>query len=238
MGRIGLGLGLGIRHGSPAGGRYSAGFVAASQTHLTCADQASVRMGVGSFTFAFWFYPDSAGQSCGLISKGGSGLFDYRIDTAVNDQIRLLIDAGNNLGGVDTAFNIAAWNFCVAWYDSAGQTSNIQVNGGAVSTVAAAGVNTNSACPFSLGLDRNNILYYGGRLDKVALWSGRALDAPTRAAVKNGTSGRNYSSLSAGELASLSFWFDFPEPSGSDRSSGTGSPTLTDVNGVLRLPGV
>ncbi len=175
----------------------AAQFTAANSESLSCASNASLQTGDIDFTIAGWMYIDSLGVNRTLAGKTGG---TQASDEFILDYSPSLAHFRFVIGG--TAYvtvtpsdvgipSLATWYFLVGWHDSVANTVNIQVNGGAVTSVST-GVNTPlaGAGAFRLGV-YNTAPFMDGRIDETGFWK-RVLTAGERAAAFNSGNGVTY----------------------------------------------
>lgn len=125
----------------PAGGLPLASqFTAGSLEYLSRSDNPSLSVGAGvSMTVCVLVYFDSLGGLFhGIVKKGDDAVGttkEYGIQTNVVDDV-LKFDPYNNYNVADGTPTTATWYFIIAWLDAVAVTHNIQVNNGAITTVA------------------------------------------------------------------------------------------------------
>lgn len=182
----------------------AAQFTKANLEFLSSIDKPDLRMGDIDFTFAGWVYLDSKpAGSMGIITKTGPS-DEYKIEMMVPAIDRFQFRIVNALS-VGTAIRADSFGspptgqfiFIVAWNDSVANTINIQINNGAIDSVAHAGgvrVGTN---PFEIGrVDQPaTVRTFDGRIDEVGIWK-RVLTAQERTDLFNGGNGNSYSRAS------------------------------------------
>lgn len=180
----------------------AAQFTRANSEYLSREDNADLTMGDIDFTFAAWFYLDSkpVGAAQAILSKysgGGQDCYElYYWETP--DRLRLLVSStgANQVEVVAAAFGspaLSTWHLVVAWHDAANDTINIQVDDGAVNSVAhALGVFAGNA-QFRIGAVQfgGGSHFWDGRIDAAHIWK-RVLTAAERTELYNAGNGREY----------------------------------------------
>jgi hypothetical protein len=229
--------------GSAAGVRGLAASFPDDTAYLTVPTHADLSPGDTDFTWAFWVFADSlgAGINTDFFGKWSSSALEYDIFLPSSRVLEFLVSTtGSNVERVSSAsfglLSALTWYFVVAWHDAAGNTLNIQINNGAVESVAhTGGVHQGSA---ALVLGHSNFgASLVGRLDEVGLWH-RVLTAEERSALYNGGLGLAYpftgdtvilAATLAGQ-ATPSAGLDVPVPlSGSSASASTLTGRLTEL---------
>lgn len=87
------------------------------------------------------------------------------------------------------------WYFIVIWHDSVNDTINIQINNGAIDSVANVG-GFDGASPFEIGCHSSGADLWDGLIDQVGLWK-RVLTAQERTDLYNSGAGLSYAALLA-----------------------------------------
>ena len=180
----------------------AAQFVNADLEYLSIADNASLSMGDIEMTVALWAYLDNKTGDQAFLGKFNWGAdqreYAIRYDDS-SDRIRFhvssngtigteIIVAANSLGSPSTA----TWYFIVAWHDPATNLIYIQVNDGAVDSVAASAGIFNGTSDLMLGAWKDGTdSLLDGRVDSVSVWK-RVLTAQERTDLYNGGAGFDY----------------------------------------------
>lgn len=174
----------------------AAQFTAANSEYLSIADNAALSMGDIDFTIAGWVYLDTKIADRGICAKfgGSQNEFILRFQFAVLQFVFSVYSGGSIVACPATSFGnplTGQWYFVVAWHDSVANTINIQINNGAVDSVAySVGVNDSNGA-FRVGdiatLDR----YMDGRIDELGVWK-RVLTANERTTLYQAGSGLTY----------------------------------------------
>lgn len=172
---------------------------------LSHVSNADLQTGDIDFTFATWVYLDNKATVQMFISKddGVAANREYfltynngpdRFEFYVFRPVGVAVTVQANTLGVPA---IATWYCIICWHDATANTVNIQVNNGAVDSVASGG---------ALQAAGNSIFQLGkrefvanqdpldGRLDEVPFWK-RILTADERTALYNGGNGIGHSDL-------------------------------------------
>lgn len=168
--------------------------VPASSQSLTIADNAALRVQNASFAIYCWFNVASSASSQYLVSKAASSTataVEYGLRVATNGAIGMLKSDGSLspiLGGATITYNV--WNFVAFWYDLALNTMYIQLNNGAINSLAAntGFAGTGDFAIGKLGAAASN--YANGIIDEVSFAKGDFLTADERAFLYNSGAGR------------------------------------------------
>lgn len=177
----------------------AAQFTAANSEYLSRASEASLVMGDTDFTVAAWVYLDSKSADMYAVQKAGNdGIYEYVIDyNQSTDRFRFWaytatpteqpIVSANDFGAVSTG----TWYLVIAWNNQTGDTVNICVNNGTV-TSAAKGSNVfiTSTKIFQIGA-AVGAGYFNGRIAKAGLWT-KVLSADERTELYNAGAGATY----------------------------------------------
>jgi hypothetical protein len=189
----------------------------------------TLRTGDADFTYLGWIKYESFPANCVVMNKGwqGAGVNtrEFVFFNPSSASIRFTVGVG--IGAVDHAHTFAfvtgRWYPFAAWHDSVNNTLNIQIDNGAISSVAhATGLNSGNGA-FQVGASPTQGLYFDGAAQE--FWKfNRVLTAedrhawrlqfysvqtyyvdPNAAGANNGTSFANaYTSLSSAATAMLS----------------------------------
>ncbi len=179
--------------------------------YLAHDDNDTLSTGDIDFTFSAWIRLGTIHFDSPIVIKGrvaGSN-YEYLFFYASGPhRFRFMVspDGGVVMGAVDAdSFGPPdenVWYFVVGWHDSTGDTLNIQVNDGAVSSTPwTQGVHAGTA-PFEVGRIFEWGYYLGGRLDEIGFWK-RVLTADERTLLYNGGRGYSYSQFSPDGLGAL-----------------------------------
>ena len=201
----------------------AARFKKASGEYLFVTDAPTLATGDIDFTISAWVNLDGGRDEMYIASRGSDALGWewFLIYDASLDFFSFIITTPGalNKGNADAlAFTdsfgkaqIGAWNFVVAWHDSAKETVNIQVNNGLVDSLHKSQVNqpdldqpTAGTGPFNLGAFDGPGGFLNGRLDTAAFWK-RVLTSAERAALYNNGAGLDFL------LPSSDFWVQTPD---------------------------
>lgn len=230
----------------------AAQFTAANSEYLSIADNAALSTGDIDFTVAGWIYLDTKVSSQYLISHYDAGgaqrawalAWEASYSTAA-DRFALYVSSDGTYTEGTTGKFVAAsslgspstgtWYFIAAWHDASANTINIQVNNGAVDSVAwSAGVFDSNAA-FTIGARSDPAGYVDGRIDSVGFWK-RVLTSAERTALYNGGNGVQFGALPDGHAVGT--WSD--AISGCDFVQATGSkqPLYRATGGSNSRPAV
>jgi hypothetical protein len=224
--------------------------------YLSHADNADLSAGDIDYTWSLWAYLSDKNDAMSFVSKIASTWaqdIDYRIrywpgaSGIPYKADRIRFEVGNLTGG-DAVVAIAdsfgsppaeQWIFIVAWYDSAADTMNIQINDGPVDSVTKAGGGVDVSASFLLGRSEkmiytssNTYAHLRGNMHSVRFWK-RLLTPAERTALYNGGERKRYADLTAGEKTSMISSWELEEASGT-RNDSHGANHLTDNGGVGR----
>lgn len=202
----------GATGGSAKVGTGAGQYTSASNQYQDIADNAALSLGPDSeCTIAGWYLLDSVGTTTRLLfTKRGSTRISYSVAYFGSDfggPNRFACQFGN---GITESASLAAtslglpvagtWYYIIAWHDPAANTVNIQVNDGAVDSVAWAGGTYDSADPVRLsGLGASGI-HHNGRMDEISLWK-RVLTSAERTWLYNAGAGRSYAEVATSASA-------------------------------------
>lgn len=160
----------------------AAQFTFANSEFLSIADNADMSTGDIDFTFACWVYLDSV--PVGIVdmivaskwtSSGDQREWGLTLDEGDNRFNWFVNPTGGSSGSVTldaTSFGdvpLATWIFIVLWHDSVNDTLNIQINNGAIDTVAYSAGVFDGTSSFKLG-QINGAGFWDGRIDAVGWW--------------------------------------------------------------------
>ncbi len=156
--------------------------------YFSHADNSDLSTGDIDFTFSCWVYLDSTSGERVPISKANNTSTEYILDI-VGGQARFY--TGSNFIAGDT-LSTGIWYFIIFWRDSTAGTINIQVNNGAVYSLAVAAP-VIVAVDFRLGVYGTTPSFgpVDGRIDEVGFWK-RVLTADERASLYNSGNGLAY----------------------------------------------
>lgn len=177
----------------------AAQFTAANSEYLSIADNASTSTGDIDFSWAAWVYLDTKTDNLAVINKSPGVASDNQYEYSMIylsgiDRFRWQVGSGSAnatiaadaLGSPSTA----TWYFIVGWHDAAGDTVNIHVNNGTVSSAAYSGGGYDSAGGLKVGINADGASFpHDGRIDAVMFWK-RVLTAAERTSLWNGGAGR------------------------------------------------
>lgn len=193
-------------HVYPLARQYTA---ANLEYHTRAGDDALLSTGDVDFTLATWVYADAftlAGHN--IVSKWGaagnrehlityeaaSNRYFFRI---TNDGTTIASVAANNYGAPPTT----TWTFIVCWHDSVANTINIQIDNGAVDSIAHTTGVFDSTAKFRIGFrDDAVVWYWDGRIGPTMFWKsaaggGGVLTSDQRDCLWNAGSGLQYGEL-------------------------------------------
>ena len=189
----------------PGGVSGSRDFEAGDTEYLTIADNASLSTGDIDFTIAAWVQFESLGANRSIVSKYNTGtvreywlLYALSTDrltfTVSNDGTATTPVPADSLGAPSTG----TWYFVVAWHDAAANTTNIQVNDGAVDSVSYSSGVLDGGALFSFGATNSGAgtNHHDGLIAKVGFWK-RVLTSGERTQLYNSGTGLLYSELTA-----------------------------------------
>lgn len=157
---------------------------------LSCASNAGLAVDDESFTFCAWVKSSNLSLPNAVAGKWSSpGAPEWNL-TLSSTSARLAGPSASVDSDLD-AFDTGVWYFLCAWYDHAGQTLNVQVNGGAVASAASGGSITATEADFVIGDVASGIDPMVGQIDSASFWK-RVLTADERAELYNGGDGLAY----------------------------------------------
>lgn len=224
---------------------FAAQFTAANSEYLSIPDNSALSMGNHDSTWTGWVYLDPAGMGFtrGLLGKWNSVTnqreWVVQVTTGNRFQLSVSPDGTSITGRVAATFgdlSAGTWYFVAAWHDAAADTLNIQVNDGAVDSIAHSGGVADFGNATFLGRREGSTNHHDGRLDSWGVWK-RALTPAERTWLYNSGKGRPYSELGGSEKLALQAWWDLDAESGT-RLDAHGANHLTDNNTVTRAAGV
>lgn len=181
--------------GQVGGARH---FTAAVVESFSIADNAFLSTGNIDFTWMGWAYFDSLVARNTILFKspsGGTSDTEYILETNPS-RLRFFIGGGgtfrivtaNTFGNLGTA----TWYHFACWHDSSADTVNIQINNGAVDTLATAGtVPPDTAGAFRMGTFGSSGTPMNGRLDEIRFWKRLLTPAERAEDYANGLAGRS-----------------------------------------------
>lgn len=184
---------------------------AAGEYHTRPGDDALLSIGDVDATLAAWVLLDSKGADRAIVSKGDAP-YEYILEYGVGDDrwVWIVRNSANSAYGICVGTDagspsLSTWYFVVAWHDSVANSLNIQVNNGAVTSLAwSEGVNDSTSC-FTVGAFRHwgaPARLMNGRIGPTAMWKstgggGGVLTATQRTALYNSGSGLAYAAFTA-----------------------------------------
>lgn len=223
----------------------AAQFTRATNEYLSIADNAALSAGNIDFTLFGWAWIADNTLDAYLAVKGTADTvagLEYRLRFNPTSS-RFNFYFGNgvlaesvNADSLGTPAN-NTWYFIVAWHDATADTVNIQVNNGAVDSVAYTGGGQDTTGSFALGnwVSGNPAAALGGRMQSWGV-ARSVLSVDERTALYNGGVALAYDQLPSGLQDGVAYW-NLDEPS-STRNDSAGSNHLTDNNTVTTNPGV
>lgn len=187
----------------------AAKFILANSESLTDDDNASLRVGTGDFTFAFWYKRTAAWSILGVpLCKGGQQ--DYTFDDN-NGAMRFYTRNGGTFPTATwgSALTTNVFYYVVGWRSSADQKNYLQIDNGAIieASLGGAPVDNDTAGAFIIGSSSGGSPV-DALIDEVGFWK-RVLTADERTQLYNGGSGLNYASFSEGHTSSGGFLYPF-----------------------------
>jgi len=177
----------------------AAQFTASNAESLTRSDNAELSTGDIDFTISAWVYLDTNSDLRPIVAKDdGSGSREYLVsyDQAADLFAFEIFDGGASIAQV-TASNFGApsmstWYFITAWHNSGDDTINIQINNGTANSTATGGIGpTDTGETFKIGMNRETVYHFDGRIDNVLLWK-RTLTAGEKTALYNSGNGLDF----------------------------------------------
>lgn len=175
----------------------AASFAKANSEYLNLSDNAEMSLASDeSFTWCSWVRLASSGFFNGIVHKGTSTLREYQVYHDNGGLYAFLVGSGpsaNTILGAST-FGVAPLNtftFIVAWHDAPANTINIQVNDGAVDSVAHVGGTVDSTGEFHIGTMENTSFFWDGRIDETGFWK-RVLTSDERTELYNSGIGKTF----------------------------------------------
>jgi RHS repeat-associated protein/uncharacterized repeat protein (TIGR01451 family) len=213
----------------------AARFVNNSSQSLSIVDNPNISAGNIDFTLVADVYLDNTTTNMVILDKSTNGSnMEYRLSYISGTGFRFRFGSGT----VDsTVASAATWNTVVAWYDSANDTLNIQVNNGTVysrSYTSGAPDTTNSLV---FGVSTGGTMPFSGRIDEVAIFK-RVLATDERAWFHNAGDGRVYTDLASGQTPG-SYTYGDSAHVHAVTSLSTGESYTYDANGnmITRVEG-
>jgi RHS repeat-associated protein len=187
--------------GSASGKLGNAGdFVPANTESLSRTDTDT--LSASDFTILTWVKLDSTTGYHALVGKGDVNDANNREYLLYhgNGTIRLNVGDGNGHSATVTAtgnpLTAGVWYFVAAWYDSASDTLNIQINDNTPESAAYAYGSFNSTHPFVIGAKENGTIPMDGLMDETAIYK-RVLTAAERTWLYNNGTGRSYTDVNS-----------------------------------------
>lgn len=154
-------------------------FTSGNSEYLSGVQDASVQPSDHNFMIAGWFYLVGTGASQAFVSKwdntltslreywlgwtgAGAPGFIFQVEKGILSDAEVYASTF----GPPTA---ATWYFIAAYFNAAGQSIGISVNGGPFNTaaIATSNINTSSATEFRLGGRASGDNFLDGRIDEV-----------------------------------------------------------------------
>ena len=174
-------------------------FTAVNSEYLSIADNANISVGDIDFTWAAWVYRDATGVEHMILGQGtNDNDSSYLMKVLNTDKARFSVfDTGNIENVVNSTGTLAAnqWYFIVGWHDSVNNTINVQINNGAVDSVAYTLGGRDVATELRIG--RYGTGYMNGRIDEVGFWK-KVLTAQERTDLYNSGNGNTYNNTGIG----------------------------------------
>jgi hypothetical protein len=162
---------------------------------LTITDNAALSTGDIAFAVALWMKAETLSGSMNLLAKyAGAGQAEYALQTFDGSLFWSVSIDGTNFVTVSSSVTLSTgvWYYVVGWHDPTANTINVQVNNGAVDSVAHATGIRDGTGTFALGrLGSAASGYYDGMLDEVGVWK-KLLSAAERTALYNNGLGLTY----------------------------------------------
>lgn len=172
-------------------GNCANNFAAASSRYFSRASSADLVLGNIDWTIACWFNSSTFAASQGLVSKHNATACEYTLQINTSGNVVMQFGSTSATSG---AVSSANWHLAVGWHDAAGDTINVQVDGGTpVSAATSGAAPPTNTVEFRIG----SIAYVGvpfymnGSIDEAAIWR-RVLTAGERTQLYNGGSGVTY----------------------------------------------
>lgn len=210
-------------------------FTAASSQYASIADNPSVSTGDIDFSLGTWAMADSSGASKILLAKSAaSGQREFFLQFSSTNffSFGVYTDGVSFVSVTATTFGAlppGTWAFVLAWHDSVLNTLNIQVNDGAVNSVAHTLGVFDSTASLMLGSNNGISQFHNGRMDSAFL-SKRVYSAAERTQLYNSNIGLAYRDLDAGLKTSLISWWDldgnFVDRHGINHMTAVNGPTF------------
>lgn len=181
-----------------------------SADYFSRASSAALQTGDVDFTLAAWVMPAGVtGDNKTIIYKGGANnAIDYYLDYSTYlARFRLVVTANGSTevwtqADIFGAATIGAWYLVIGWHDSAANTINIAVNGGAADSAPhSTGVYAGTGA-LAVGWSQAYNKFSSGRIGPVAMWKsaaggGGVLSEAQRSALWNGGAGLAYAAFTA-----------------------------------------
>lgn len=153
-----------------------------SESH-SIASNAGLSSGNIDYSIAFWAFCDTI-PTMGFVAKGNEYRVIYDPGAGV---FKFLWNADTGLAQSAFIDPTGLWTFVVAWHNATLNTVNLQLNNGAIVTVAHTG-GLNDAGAFVLGSSSG---FLNGRLDEFGIWK-RVLTVAERTVLYNAGNGVTY----------------------------------------------
>jgi hypothetical protein len=208
-------------------------FTSTNVEYLSVFDNAALSTGDIDFSIAAWVYLDrNTGNNMTVAAKSAANPnTEWALQLRVNAgpgsrQATFFVYNADGTAIIGEIFATSfgdlpanTWIFIVAWHDSVANTVNIQINNGAVDSVATTGVPGDTFAAFRIGsIERFGSNEMDGRLAKVGFWK-KVLTAAERKALYNdgrglyysGTNTRFYPTHTASLTTSLTAWWELDE---------------------------
>lgn len=184
----------------------AANFVRANSEYLEVPSNSSLDKTTDFTISVRALINDRLVASQAIVAKNTLNDFSYMIQYAFppSDLIRFIVtndglDASSLISPATTFGQppLGTWMQIIAWHDSVGQRTHIEVDGLEDSVAHTGGVFVGTA-PFTVGVDRGSTgalqNFSDGRTEQLGLWD-RILNAAERAYIFNGGAGRDLSGL-------------------------------------------
>lgn len=167
----------------------AAQFTSVNNEYLSIADTANLSMAAhADFSMTAWVYLDSkpGGDNMFILGKmidGSASNAEYGMYWATaTDNLRAYLSDGVGITNLQaTSFGappLSTWIWMAEWYDATADTWNVQINNGAVDSIANTTGSQNTVNDFAIGrLPGDNSAYWNGRIDEVGIWKRVLTDA-------------------------------------------------------------
>jgi len=154
----------------------------------------------GDFTIGGWAFIEAKTSSFQpMISKGRLNAFQRQYflvyDGGAGDRFEFTVSPDNisltTVNSLVTGVPLNTFTFVVAWHDATAQTINIQINDGAVDSLAHLGGIGTTTRPFVVGGHATGLFGWPGRVDETFVYN-RVLSAAERTLMYNGGLGQTF----------------------------------------------